>query len=128
MQTTQLNSKVQIPNPQILQTRIKMLVLMNDEAKQLSFAMCKDIARKPQSASDNLVKIYLDHYEKKLTSAASINNYSKALTCAMLHGLMFAEMNYNNGKPKRELRNLADKLHASYFAKITRASIEGEAA
>ena len=128
MQTTKVNSKITVQTKAIVETRFKMLVMMNDDCKKLSFKICKDVTYKPRLASDNLVDLYLNYYEKKLNKPETINIHSKAATCVMLHSMMLAELNYHRGKNNEELRNLLDELTAQYAAKITRAIVTGEAA
>ena len=128
MQTTKQNLNITLPNAKILKARIQWLILMSDEVKQLSFGMFNDILERPLVASDYLVEIYLDHYEKKLKSASRINNRSKAATCAMLHTMLVAQRNHQMGEKKKPSKSKVQELQAMYFAKITRASIEGEAA
>ena len=128
MQTTKVNSKITVQTKAIVETRFKMLVMMNDDCKKLSFKICKDVTYKPRLASDNLVDLYLNYYEKKLNKPETISIHSKATTCVMLHSMMLAELKYRRGRNNEELRTLLDELTAQYTAKIVRASIEGEAA
>ena len=128
MQKTKVNSKITVQTKAIVETRFKMLVMMNDDCKKLSFTSRQDVTKNPLMASDTLVDLYLNYYEKKLNKPETISIHSKATTCVMLHSMMLAELKYRRGRNNEELRTLLDELTAQYTAKIVRASIEGEAA